>query len=296
MKTLGFFLALCISAISWSQLEHPKASPFSKVEQHLGLSKISMEYSRPAVKGRQIFGLDSDGLPGLVPYGRIWRVGANESTKITFDTDVTIMGSPIAKGTYALYAFPSEGNWEIVFHTNTAHWGDGRSEYDSSEDALRVTVTPTKVLNFQENFLISFDALTHDRVDMIWHWATTQITIPIRVNTQEIMEQQIRQKLQSNPSAQTYYEIARYYQEQGIKTSVALDYVNQALQLGGETYYFYRVKSELQGALGLYSQAIVSATKSMEISESLGKDEFVRLNQRNIKDWKKLYDANTNQE
>lgn len=289
MKIVVFLLALCISANSWSQLEHPKASPFSKVEQHLGLSKISIEYSRPAARGRLIFGQDTNGLPGLVPYGRIWRVGANESTKITFDTDVMVMGSPIKKGTYALYAFPSEGEWEIVFHKNTKHWGDGRLEYDPSEDALRVIVKPLKVLSFQENFLIVFDVLTHDGMDMIWHWANTKITIPITVNTQEIMEMQIEEKLKNTPTAQTYYEIARYYQEEGVNILTALNYITKALELGGERYYFYRIKSELQAALGLYREAVVSATKSQEISESLGKDEFVRMNQRNIINWKKLY-------
>jgi hypothetical protein len=293
LKIFVFLAALSIYTVSWSQLEHPKASPFSKIEQQVGLAKIGIAYSRPAARGRLIFGFDSNGLPGLVPYGRIWRVGANASTKITFDTDVMVMGSPIKKGMYALYAFPSEGEWEIVFHKNTTHWGDGRLDYDPDEDALRVTVTPTKVLDFQENFLISFDALTHDSVNMIWHWATTKINIPIVVNTQEIMEQQIRLQLTNSPTAQTYYEIARYYQEQGIQTTLALDYVNEALKLGGETYYFYRIKSLLLAKLGMYKKAIVSAKKSQDLAQSLGKDEFVRINQINIRDWKKLYTTNT---
>ena len=287
MKIIVFLFALCISANSWSQLEHPKASPFSKVEQHLGLSKISIEYSRPAARGRLIVGQDANGLPGLVPYGRIWRVGANESTKITFDTDVMIMGNPIKKGTYALYAFPSGGEWEIVFHKNTKHWGDCRLAYDPDEDALRVTVTPAKVLDFQENFLISFDALTHDSVDMIWHWAHTKIAIPITVNTQEVMEMQIAEKLKDSPTAQTYYEIARYYQEQGIKPIVALEYVNKALVLGGDTYYFHRVKSLVEAEIGDYRSAVASAEKSLALAQEQGKDEFVRMNQKNIDQWKR---------
>ena len=293
MKTLIFFTALSVFTVSWSQLKHPQASPFSKIEQQVGLGKVSIAYSRPAVRGRLIFGEDNNGFPGLVPYGRIWRVGANESTKITFDSNVIVMGRELPKGTYALYAFPTEKEWEIVFHKNTSHWGDGRFAYDPAEDALRVTVRPTKVLDFQENFLISFDALTHDAVNMIWHWATTKITIPIVVNTQEIMEQQIRLQLTNSPAAQTYYEIARYYQEQGIKTTLALDYVNKALKLGGETYYFYRIKSLLLAELGNYKKAVVSAIKSRDMAQTLGKDEFVRMNQKNIRAWKKLYTTNT---
>jgi hypothetical protein len=292
LKPLLFLLVFCIYAGSWGQLEHPKASPFTRIVQHIGLSTITIEYSRPAVKGRVIFGEDSTGLPGLVPYHRIWRVGANESTKITFDTDVAVMGNLIPKGTYALYAFPSEEEWQIVFHKNTTHWGDGRTGYDSSEDALRVTVISYKVLSFQENFMISFDGITHDTAAMNLQWAHTKITVPIVVDTHLVMDKQIQEKLENTPTAQTYYEIARYYQEQGIKTFEALEYVNKALELGGETYYFYRIKSLLQAELQLYSAAVLSATKSMKIAKILGKDEFVRLNKRNINQWRNLDNTN----
>ncbi len=294
MKVLRFLLIFCWFTTSWSQLDHPKASPFAIIEQEIGLSKISIEYSRPAAKGRLIFGNGPDGLPGLVPYNRIWRVGANESTKITFDTAMEIFGEPISKGTYALYAFPSEGEWQIVFHKNTTHWGDGRADYDSSEDALRIRVLPTTVLSFQENFMISFDALTHNSVDMTWQWAHTKITVPIVVDTHTLMEYQIQEKLKSNPTAQTYYQISRYYQEQGIKTSVALLHVTKALEIGGDTYYFYRVKSLLEAELGLYKDAILSATTSLEIAQRVGKDEFVRMNKKNIKDWEKEYSDTKN--
>lgn len=296
MKALQFLLVYCVSISSWGQLEHPKASPFARLEQHIGLSTVIIEYSRPATKGRLIFGEDTAGMPGLVPYNRIWRVGANEATKISFDTDITVMGNPIPKGTYALYAFPDKEEWQIVFHKDTTHWGDGRTAYDPAEDALRVTVIPSKVLSFHENFIISFDVITHDTVDMIWQWSNTKITIPITVNTQAVMEKQIQEKLVNNPTAQTYYEIARYYQEQGIKTSEALEYVNKALEFGGETYYFYRIKSVLQAKSELYAAAVLSATRSMEIAKTLGKDEFVRMNQRNIKKWNDMNRVTTDRE
>ncbi len=268
MRFLLFLLCIGCSCTTWGQLNHPKTSPFVKIEQEVGVSKITVEYSRPAVRGRVIFGNDSEGIPGLVPYGRIWRVGANEATKITFDTEVTVLGNTLPRGTYALYAFPSEREWQIVFHKNTTHWGDGRTAYDAAEDALRISVVPTKVLDFQENFNISFDRLTHDSVFMIWHWAQTKIMVPLAVDTQSVMEVQIQKKLQNTPTAQTYYEIARYYQEQGIKSEIALDYVNKALELGGETYYFYRIKSLLQARSGFYTDAILSAKKSMNMAKS----------------------------
>lgn len=274
-----FFLALYVHGNA--QITHPKASPSAVVEQEVGLSKISVRYSRPATKGREVFG-------GLVPYGRIWRVGANESTKITVNTDMNIMGNTLPKGTYALYAFPEASEWQMVFHKNTSHWGDGRKNYEAKEDLFRVKVKPQSVHHHQENFLIAFDSITHNSVNMTLTWANTQLSIPFIVDTHAQMEIEIAKQIAENPKAQTYYEAARYLQEQERDYKRALEYLNKALELGGDTYYFHRVKSLVEAALGDYKSAVQSAEKSLEISKSLEKDEFVRMNQKNIEKWKTL--------
>lgn len=261
------------------QIVHPKTSPFSRVQQEIGLSAITIKYSRPAARGRKIFG-------GLVPYGRIWRVGANESTKITVDTDMEVMGNVLPKGTYALYAFPNAKEWQIVFHSNITHWGDGRKNYDPSEDVFRVRVKPEEIGCYQENFLIAFDSITHNSAQMELVWANTKIVVPFTVDTHGQMKIEIAKNIASNPTAQTYYEAARYLQEQGIEYDQALSYVKKAQKLGGDTYYFHRVKSLIEVALGDYASAMRSAQKSLEISRSLEKDEFVRMNEANIKKWK----------
>lgn len=266
-------------------MNHPKASPFSTIVQEVGLSKISVEYSRPASRGRILFGNQPNGEPGLVPYGRIWRVGANESTKITFDTDVQIAGEGLLKGTYALYAFPKEKEWQIVFHKNITHWGDGRTAYDANEDALRISVVPIETLEFQENFLISFDGINHNEINMVWKWGRTKILIPIKVDTHLRMQEQIQSKLNATPTAQTYYEIARYYQEQGIYTRESLKLVDKAIKIGGDTYYFYRVKSLILAELKNYSKAIEAAKISMILAKKEKKDEFVQLSKNNINVW-----------
>ncbi|RDY57648.1 DUF2911 domain-containing protein [Flagellimonas nanhaiensis] len=277
-RFLGFVLFLLVLGVN-GQITHPKASPFSKIEQEVGLSKISVEYSRPAVRGREIFG-------NLVPYGRIWRVGANESTKITVSTDMEVMGNLLPKGTYALYAFPEAESWEMVFHTNTSHWGDGRKNYDPKEDLFRIKVTPMQISGHQENFLIAFDSITHNTTNMQLIWASTMVTIPFAVDTHGQMNAEIAKQLKENPSAQTYYEAARYLQEQGLDYERALGYLNKALEIGGDTYYFHKVKSLVEAALGDYESAIKSAGKSLEISKDLEKDEFVRMNQKNIEKWR----------
>lgn len=273
----------CLFVISQTsgQITHPKASPFSRVEQVVGLSKITIEYSRPAVKGRTLFG-------ELVPYGRIWRVGANESTKLTVDSDMEVAGNMLPKGTYALYAFPEKDTWEVVFHKNTGHWGDGRQNYDAAEDAFRITITPNKTEVWQENFLITFDEITHNSIIMKWLWGNTEVAIPLAVNTHQLMLHEISAKLKDNPSAQTYYEAARYLEEQGVQYPMALEYLKKAINLGGDTYYYHRVKSLVQAALKDYKGAVLSAEKSMVLAEAEEKDEFVRMNKINIAKWKKL--------
>ncbi|MDC6367721.1 MULTISPECIES: DUF2911 domain-containing protein [Flavobacteriaceae] len=276
---LFFVVLLLISSQIQAQIAHPKASPFSKVEQEVGLSKMTVEYSRPAARGREIFG-------NLVPYGRIWRVGANESTKITVSSDMKVMGNTLPKGTYALYAFPEASNWQVAFHTNTKHWGDGRKKYNPKEDLFRIKVIPQQISYHQENFLIAFDSITHNSTNMQLIWANTLVNIPFVVDTHAQMETEIAKQLTENPTAQTYYEAARYLQEQGENYEKALAYLNTALKLGGDTYYFHRVKSLVEAALGDYESAIVSAEKSLQIALDLEKDEFVRMNQKNIEKWK----------
>jgi tetratricopeptide (TPR) repeat protein len=285
LKKIAFFILVVCFYHGFSQINHPKASPLSKIEQTVGLSKITITYSRPAARGRTIFGNRADGQPALVPYGRIWRVGANESTKITFDSEVNILGNSLSKGTYAIYAFPEANEWQLVFHNNTTHWGDGRTAYNREEDALRVIVHPKQTLNYQENFLISFDDITHHTATLNLHWAGTEVSLPMTFNTQVLMEAQIEEELKGSPTAQTYYEIARYYQEQDKNQLQSLEYLNKAIELGGDTYYFHRVKSLVQAKLEDYKGAIQSAEKSLQIAQDLGKDEFVRMNRKNSIDW-----------
>ncbi len=279
MKRIFIFGLFLTGFYLQAQIDYPRVSPKAVSEQKIGLTTIRLVYSRPAVRGRKIIG-------ELVPYGRIWRVGANESTKITTDTEISILGNRLAAGTYALYAFPSEDRWELAFHSNTEHWGDGRDAYDPTEDVFRVVVLPENISELQENLLITFDRLTHNGANLILQWEYTRLTIPIKIDTGSIMEAEIADQLKKNPTAQTYYEAGRYLLEQSRDIDTALAYVNKAIEIGGDTYYFYRVKSELEAESGQYDQAIQSATRSLELADSLGKDEFVRMNQRNIDQWK----------
>ena len=284
MKKLIYLFILILGFGLQAQISHPRISPKAVTEQVIGLTQIQVEYSRPGVRGRKIMG-------ELVPYNRIWRVGANESTKFTTDTNIEIQGNLLRAGTYALYAFPTEKEWQIAFHANTDHWGDGRDAYKPEEDLFRITAVPQVVEDLQENFLITFDRIDHNGADMILQWEYTRLIIPIRTDTKAHMKEEITLQIEKNPSAQTYYEAGRYLLEQSDDAETALSYINKAIAIGGDTYYYYRVKSELEASLGKFSNAILSAQRSLELADALGKDEFVRMNKRNIENWQNALDS-----
>lgn len=262
------------------QLRHPKASPAQLVRQEIGLCTIEVSYSRPAVRGREIFG-------DLVPYGRIWRVGANESTRIRLSCPVLVGTHPVPAGTYALYAFPQEEEWDVVFHRDTTHWGDGRQAYNPADDLFRMRVRPERIGELQENFEIDFDSIRHDGAWMVWSWDRTRIRIPIRIDTHSAMEAEIARALNAEqPSAESYYEAARYLEETGREPDRALSYIDKALRLGGDTYYFHRVRSLILARKEDYPGAVRAATRSLELARAEGKDEFVRMNEKNIDLWK----------
>lgn len=132
MKKIMLSLAvLGMTFTANAQIQTPQPSPFSKVEQTVGLTDVTLEYSRPNMRARTVFG-------DLVPYGKVWRLGANTNTKITFSTDITVEGKELKAGTYALFAIPNENKWEIVFYSNAGNWG-APQELDESKIAARVS-------------------------------------------------------------------------------------------------------------------------------------------------------------
>lgn len=272
-------ILLVISITVGAQIEHPRISPEATLTQKIGLSVVNVEYSRPSVRNRKIVG-------DLVPYGRIWRVGANESTKITFSDSVRIQGHDLPPGQYALYTIPQQNEWTIIIHTNTTHWGDGRFKYNPQEDALRFTVTPKPIQHFVETFMLEFDQITHNSAMLFWEWENTRISFSIEFDTKKKMLKEIERSVSINPTADTYYESARYLQEEGVQLTKAREYLVKAHALAGDTYYIHRIWSLVEAELKNYPEAIQHALKSKELAAKEGKDEFVRMNEKSIAEWK----------
>lgn len=181
MKKLIFSLALAVSVHAFSQQYNiPAVSPRQTVEQQFSVTKISIEYGRPAVKGRKIFG-------ELVPFGQVWRAGANEATKITFGQEVLFGGQKVKKGTYALYIVPQEKEWKIILNRGVNNWG--AYTYDAKEDVATTTV-PVKMMNEKmERFTINFEDITDEKLNLVFEWDKTRADVPVEIlNVEETLQ------------------------------------------------------------------------------------------------------------
>jgi hypothetical protein len=278
---LNILFLLCFSAtISTAQISVPAPSPLGKTTQKVGLTDVSIEYSRPSVKGRAIFG-------GLVEYDQMWRWGANASTKFTVSDDVTLNGHDIPAGTYALYAIPTADEWTIVVHTNLKHWGTGDDKYDSTEDLVRFTVAVDNAYPvLTETMTFQFSDLTTGGCNLEFMWENVHLTLAINTNVDEQVMKEIDVQMQG-VSAATYYQAARYYYDNDKDMTKAYEWINLAL-VNNEKFWIVRQKALIEAKLGQYKNAIATAEKSKELALQAKNDHYVKLNEKSIEEWSKI--------
>lgn len=171
MKKLLFTALLAISVSAYSQFTIPAASPRQKVEQQFSMSKITVDYGRPGVKGRKIFG-------ELVPFGKVWRAGANSSTKLTFEQSVTFGGKTVPAGTYGLFVIPTEKEWKIILNKDAQQWG--AYEYDEKLNVIDIAVPVQKLSEKQEWFAIELNPVDDSSLDLVMKWDLTKVTVPLK--------------------------------------------------------------------------------------------------------------------
>lgn len=279
MKNLIFFVLLILTGnFSFAQLTRPMASPLSKVEQRIGLTDIVISYSRPSKNDREVFG-------NVVPFGELWRTGANENTKITL-TDYLVFGSDtLAAGTYAIFTKPSTGSWEIYFYTDTDNWGTPEL-WEETKVALKVSAVSTNTLEISETFTINFDNLTTNSADLVLLWDKTKVSLPFNVPTAEKMNASI-DKLMAGPTAGDYYAAAEFYFKENKELDKALIWITKAVELRPEAYWIIRLKSQIQAANGDYKGAVESAKKSLELAEKEGNQTYIDYNKQAIEEWGK---------
>jgi hypothetical protein len=279
MKKLIFTLAVGVITQLSAQVLTPKASPIAKIQQKVGLADIQIDYSRPGAKGRVIYG-------DLIPYGQMWRLGANENTKITSSEALIFGKDTLAAGTYALFAKPGQTNWELYFYADYSNWGLPEP-WDTKKVVLQTNAAVQKTQDFQENLFIGIDALSNNGGVLQIIWENTKVTLPFSLNTKAKVLASI-DKTMAGPAANDYHAAATYYFNENLDLKKALEWSTKAVELRGPSaYWMTRLKAQLQAANGDYKGAIETAKISMEAAKADGDDAYVRSNQKSIDEWSK---------
>ena len=273
------FTVLFIGLLSaQAQIKTAAPSPFSKVTQMVGLTEISIEYSRPAMRGRIIYG-------DLVPFDKIWRTGANARTKITFNDDVVIKGDSLKKGTYAIFTKPNVEMWDIYFYTEYKG-GGAPQKLDDSKVALKIAVKPQKLDVTIQSFTMGFDDITDASALVTLLWENTSIAFKINTPTDAISLKSI-EKVMAGPSANDFYNAASYYRKKGLGLKQALTWITKATELNKNAFWMTREKSLIHAALGDKKSAIAAAKLSLKVAKERGNAGFVKMNEKSIAGWSK---------
>ena len=270
-KILLSLFVVALSANINAQVKTPAPSPSSKLEQQVGLSDVTVEYSRPSMKGRAIFG-------NLVPFGKVWRTGANANTKVTFSDNVTIDGKELKKGTYALYTKPGKSSWEVIFYSDANNWGTPR-EWDDSKVALSTTAKVEAMPMKIETFTITIDNLTNNSGVLGILWENAYVGVKFNTPTDKGVEASIA-KVMAGPGAGDYYSAAVYYLQEGKDITKAKEWINKAVDMTKERprFWYLRQQSLILKKAGDKKGAIAAAKASLAGAEKAGNADYVKMN------------------
>ena len=280
MKKL-LLVFICISSLSFreagAQVQLPSPSPTQTIKQDFGLGSIELTYSRPGAKGRMVFG-------DLVPYGKLWRTGANEATKLVFTTPVEIGGRKIDTGTYVLYTIPAEETWEVIINKGKNNWGvDG---YKEAEDLVSFTVPVIKTQTKIETFTMQFANIKPESCELQLMWDKKAIAIPITTNIINKLRAQVEAAMLTDKKP--YWLAAQFYFEYDVNLNKALENITKATEENPKAYYMFLYKAKIQKEMGNNAGAMESSKTSLELSKEAKNDDYIRMNTQLQKELKKL--------
>ncbi|MCJ7466629.1 MAG: DUF2911 domain-containing protein [Maribacter sp.] len=273
-------LLFCVAFASFSmqaQINTPAPSPSSTLIQKVGLSDVTVEYSRPSMRGRTIFG-------DLVPYDKIWRTGANSRTKVTFSEDVTIDGKVLKAGAYAIFTKPSATSWEVYFYTDT-QGGGVPGEWDESKVAAKTTVPVYAMETPIETFTITIDDINDNGATLGMLWEKAYAGVKFSVPTDAEVTENIDRVL-NGPSADDYYAAAVYYLNSNKDINKARTWMDKAMAMTEKpAFWQLRQQSLIYAKAGDKKAAIEAAKKSLAASKEAKNDDYVKMNMDSLKEW-----------
>lgn len=270
------FLAFTFLPGLKAQVALPSPSPMQTIKQEFGLGTIEVTYSRPAAKGRRVFG-------DLVPYGKLWRTGANAATKIIFSEPVEIIGRRIDSGTYLLYTIPGEESWEVILNKGLKN--AGTEGYRESEDVVRFKTEPIKTKTKTETFTIQFANIKPESCELQLMWEKKLIVIQIGAYIKDKIRAQINAAMLTDKKP--YWQAAQFYFEYEVNLSKALENVNKASDASPKAYWIYLYKAKIQKEMGNIAGAIQSSKTSLEFAKQAKNDDYVKMNEKLQKELKK---------
>jgi len=251
------------------KIEFPAASPTCTLKQHVGLTDIEVDYSRPGVKGRNIFG-------GLIPYGKVWRTGANSATKVIFSTPVKLNGAEVPAGTYALMTIPDKNEWTVIINKNADQWGSYK--YDEKQDLLRFKAKPIAVKKPVETFTIEFNDIRDDSSTMNLTWDKVSVPIKVGVDYVDKLTAQIDAEMASDDAKKPYFQAAQFYYNHGLDLQKASKWIDAAVA-DRDAHYIVYVKAEILNKLGDKAGALAAAKHSKELAEKANDTGYIKLNE-----------------
>lgn len=275
-KSILLSFVLLVQTALLAQIQVPPASPTFEVKGTIGLTEVHLVYSRPSARGRVVAG-------DLIPYGEVWRTGANASTKISFSTDVVIEGHKVPAGQYALYTIFNEQEATVILSKNLELWGS--IGYSADDDQLRFNVPVKHPTSSYETLTMSFSDFTMNSANFNIKWDHTKVMFSIVSQVDELVMSQIKQQVIDNAPTNpgVYFQAAGYYFDTQKNDRMALDWVDKAIA-GNEQkqYWVVHLKAKIQARLGEKSAAKATAESSIELAKAAGNPDYIRLNEKLI--------------
>jgi hypothetical protein len=266
------FVFCCLAVMQLhAQISTPQPSPGASVSQRVGLTDIKVDYSRPSLKGRKLFG-------EVREYGKIWRTGANQATKVTFSDEVSLNGNKVAAGEYALMSIPNQSEWTIILSKDLKVT---EQSYKPENDAVRFTVKPATLPAKVETFTIDFSDLGTNTANLNICWGTVKATVNVQTDVDKKVMAQIKEKVLDNasPAPGDLYAAALYYLDNNRDLPQALTWMNKATEKDPQFWQLHQ-KAKLQAKLKDYTGAVATAKKSIELAKAANNSDYVKMNEK----------------
>lgn len=274
MNTKAFLFSVAVGSgllfsTRVSAVDFPSPSPLSTLKQHVGLTDIEIVYSRPSAKGRPIFG-------GLVPYGAVWRTGANGSTTISFSTPVKLNGKDIPAGKYSIFTIPGESEWTVIINKDTK---SSPFAYNASNDVVRIMSPSVQLAENIETFTIMVDTIRDDSASIDLIWEHTAVPIRLTLDLVGTLQPQIDAAMSAEGEKKPYYQAAMFYYDHDLDLQKAKTWIEAAAK-SSETYYIVHLKAKILAKLGDKDGATAAAKRSSELAgKADGASGYLKLNQ-----------------